>query len=217
MVAGGRASPAAVVPGRIGILGGTFDPIHVGHLAIGEDARQQLGLERVDYIPAGVPQLRAVPPTASAEDRAAMVELAIAGNPCFGIDRIEVAREGPTFAVDTLETLAARVAATGTDPDFWLILSVQSLLTLPSWKAPERLLQLTRLGVVPRPGAQLPDRDWVDANFPGYVDRITFLDGPLLDVSGTAVRDRLRQRLSVRYLVADAVIDYINDHRLYRT
>jgi nicotinate-nucleotide adenylyltransferase len=212
-----RPDPPTVVPGRIGILGGTFDPVHMGHLAIAEDAREQLGLERVEFIPAGVPQLRPGPPAASAEDRAAMVERAIAGNPHFRIDRIEVARAGPTFAVDTLEVLAARVREAGAEPDFWFILSAQTLLTLPSWKAPERVLDLARLAVVPRLGATMPDRDWVDAQFPGRADRVEFLDGPLLEVSSTAVRGRVRRRWSVRYLVPDAVIAYIRDHGLYRS
>jgi nicotinate-nucleotide adenylyltransferase len=212
-----RAAPAAAVPGRIGILGGTFDPIHVGHLAIAENAREQLGLERVDFVPAGVPQLRPAPPSASAADRAAMVERAIAGNPQFAIDTIEVDRAGPTFAVDTLEILVQRMREAGAAPDFWFILSAPALMSLPSWKTPVRLLQLARLGVVPRPGTNAPDRDWVEAHFPGCGDRVEFLDGPLLDVSATAVRSRLRRGWSVRYLVPDAVIEYIRDHDLYRT
>jgi nicotinate-nucleotide adenylyltransferase len=212
-----RGAPPAVVPGRIGILGGTFDPIHVGHLAIAENAREQLGLERVDFIPAGVPQLRPAPPSASAEDRAAMVEAAIAGNPHFAVDRLEVARTGPTFAVDTLELLVERAREAEAEPDIWFILSAPALMSLPSWKAPVRLLQLTRLAVVPRPGTIAPERDWVEAHFLGCGDRVEFLDGPLLDVSGTAVRARLRRSWSVRYLVPDAVIEYIRDHDLYRT
>ena len=218
MIAGFECGgPPAVVPGRIGILGGTFDPIHVGHLAIAEDARQQLGLERVDFIPAGAPQLRPAPPSAAAEDRAAMVERAIAGNSQFAIDRIEVARAGPTFAVDTLEILVARALEAGAEPDFWFILSAPALMSLPSWKTPERLLRLARLAVVPRANTPMPDRLWVEARFPGCGDRVEFLDGPLLDVSATAVRARLRRGWSVRYLVPDAVISYIGDHELYRT
>jgi nicotinate-nucleotide adenylyltransferase len=212
-----RPAPPVVVPGRIGILGGTFDPVHMGHLAIAEDAREQLGLERVDFIPAGVPQLRPGPPAATAQDRAAMVKLAIAGNPHFRVDGIEVARAGPTFAVDTLELLVARVRDAGAEPDFWFILSAQALLTLPSWKAPERVLELARLAVVPRPGTTTPNRDWLDAHLPGRADRVEFLDGPLLAVSGTAVRARMRRGWSVRYLVPHAVIAYIGDHGLYRS
>jgi nicotinate-nucleotide adenylyltransferase len=211
-----RSAPPPVVPGRLGIMGGTFDPVHLGHLAIAEGAREQLGLQRVDFVPAGVPQLRPGPPSASAVDRAAMAELAIAGNPHFAIDRLEVTRVGPTFAVDTLEILVERAREAGVEPDIWFILSAPALLSLPSWKAPEQVLRLARLAVVPRPGTRTPDRDWVAAHFPGCADRVEFLEGPLLDVSGTAVRARLRRGWSVRYLVPDAVIAYIRDHDLYR-
>jgi nicotinate-nucleotide adenylyltransferase len=211
-----RAARPAVVPGRVGIMGGTFDPVHTGHLATAEDARQQLGLERVDFIPARVPQLRPGPPSASPEDRAAMVELAIASNPFFRVDRIEILREGPTFAVDTLEALVGRVRDVGCEPDLWFIMSAQALLTFPKWKASDRVLELAHLAVVPRTGTMSPDRDWVAAHFPGRADRVEFLDGPLLDVSGTTIRARLQRGWSVRYLVPDAVVDYIRDHGLYR-
>jgi nicotinate-nucleotide adenylyltransferase len=211
------AAPAPIVPGSIGLLGGTFDPVHVGHLAIAEDARQQLGLERVQFVPAGVPQLRSGPPVASAEDRAAMVEAATAGNPCFGVDRIEVNRPGPTFAVDTLELLAAHARSAGGHADFWFILSAEAMLGLPRWKTPERVLELCRVAVVPRAGTIAPDRAWVEARFPGRADRFLFLDGLLLDVSGAAIRSRLGRGWSVRYLVPDAVIAYIGDHGLYRS
>ena len=198
----------------IGLMGGTFDPIHVGHLAIAEDVREQLDLERVVFLPAGQPQLRSGPPAASAADRAAMVELAIAGNPAFTIDRQEVDRPGPTFAVDTLEALHAEA---GGAPDPWFILSAEALLGLPRWKSPDRVLQLTRLAVVPRAGTPTPDQAWLESTFPGRGDRVAFMDGPLLDVSGTAIRARIRAGRSIRYLVPDAVRDYIKDHDLYRS
>jgi nicotinate-nucleotide adenylyltransferase len=198
----------------VGLLGGTFDPIHVGHLAIAEDVLEQLGLERIAFLPAGQPQLRSRAPAASAADRAAMVELAVAGNPAFSVDRQEVDRPGPTFAVDTLEALHAGDASAA-DP--WFILSAEALLGLPRWKSPERVLALARLAVVPRSGTPSPDRAWVESAFPGFGDRVAFVDGPLLDVSGTAVRARIRAGRSIRYLVPDAVRDYIKDHDLYRT
>ena len=208
-----RPRPSAPV----GIFGGTFDPIHVGHLAIAEDVRGRLGLERVEFVPAGDPQLRAGPPAASGADRAAMIELAIAGNERFGLNRIELDRAGPTFTVDTLDALTARELAAGHIPDFRFILSAEQLRKLPRWHEPVRLFALARLAVVPRPGADMPDAAWVDREFPGCASRVDFLDGPLLDVSGTAVRERLRTGRSVRYLVPDAVISYIEDHGLYRS
>jgi len=215
-VTGRPVRVTAVVPGSVGLMGGTFDPIHVGHLAIAEAARQQLGLERVDFVPAGRPQLRASAPAASEVDRAAMVALAVADNPRFAVERIEVERDEPTFAVDTLERLSERERAAGRTPDFWFILSTETLATLPNWKAPSRLLELTRMAVVPRPSGPSLDTAWVEAHFPGCGRRVRFLDGPLLDVSSTEIRRRNRDGWSIRYLVPDAVRTYIDDHGLYR-
>jgi len=210
------SAPAPVTPGAVGLLGGTFDPIHLGHLAIAEHAREQLGLARVDFVPAGVPQLRAGPPAASAEDRAVMVDRAIAGNPAFGVDRVELERPGPTFTVDTLDVLTERARSAGAAPDYWFILSSEALRGVPRWKTPARLLALCRFAVVPRPGTATPDRAWLDEHLPGQADRITFLAAPRIDVSGTAIRELLSGGWSVRYLVPDAVITYIEDHGLYR-
>jgi nicotinate-nucleotide adenylyltransferase len=146
-----------------------------------------------------------------------MVDLAVAGNPHFAVDRLEVVRQGPTFAVDTLEVLYALTRDAGREPDLWFILSAQALLTMPQWRTPDRVLELARLAVVPRPGVRTLEADWVDAHFPGRGDRVRFLDGPLLDVSSTAVRKRIRAGWSIRYLVPDAVRAYIADHHLYRT
>ena len=209
-------APATVVPGSVGILGGTFDPVHVGHLAIAEEAREQLGLERVLFIPAPDAPLRSGPAAASPEQRARMVELAIHGNPFFTMDPLELGRPGPSFTVDSMEILATRERAAGRQPDLWFILSAEQLRRLPEWRTPKRLLELCRVAVVPRPGAEMPGRTWVESQFPGCVDRIVPLDGPLLPVSGTAIRARLRAGRSVRYLVPDAVIAYIEDHGLYR-
>jgi nicotinate-nucleotide adenylyltransferase len=198
-------------------MGGTFDPVHVGHLAIAQDVRQQLGMERVDFVPAGRPQLREGPPQASPQDRAAMVELAIAGNPHFAIERIEVERDEPSFAVDTLTRLHERARDAGRTPDFWFILSTQTLATLPRWRDPEGVLGLARFAAVPRPGTFGVDRAWVEERYPRLADRVTFLDGPLFDVSSTAIRERIRDGWTIRYLVPEAVRAYINDHHLYRT
>jgi nicotinate-nucleotide adenylyltransferase len=201
----------------MGVLGGTFDPIHLGHLAIAEEARDALGLRGVLFVPAAVPPHRGAPTGASAEDRAAMVELAIAGNPFFHVDRLELARSGPSYSVDTLTILADRERASGREPDLWFILSAEALAGLPTWRSPARILELARLAVVPRPGASVPDRAWLEEQFPGCGDRVRFVDGPLLPVSGTAVRARAAAGRSLRYLVPDAVRSYIADHDLYRS
>jgi nicotinate-nucleotide adenylyltransferase len=217
----------APVAGRWGILGGTFDPIHHGHLAIAEAAREELGLERVLFIPAAVPPHRVHAPGASAVHRAAMVELAIAGTRAFGLSRIELDRAGPSYTVDTLAALAAGGSRTnerpsgggggGSAPDLWFILSAEAFADLPTWHEAARVLDLCRLIVLPRAGHPEPDLPDLESRLPGVADRTVLLDGPHIRISASEVRARAAAGLSVRYLVPDAVAAYIADHRLYQT
>src|SRR3954463_1976222 len=141
------AAPAPVVPGSLGILGGTFDPIHHGHLAIAEEARESLGLETVIFVPAAESPFKTERATSPASDRVAMVEAAIAGNPAFTVTRMETERPAPSWTVDTLEAMAEL----GHDPaSLWLILSSEALAGLPRWRDPDRVIDLARLAVVPR-------------------------------------------------------------------
>lgn len=202
--------PVAVVPGSVGILGGTFDPIHHGHLAIAEEARESLGLERVLFMPAASPPHKPGRTVSAAADRLAMVRLAVAGNPAFEVSDAEIARGGTSYTVDTLAALREEGLV---EP--WLILSSEALALLPSWREPRRILDLARLAVVPRGGYAALGPAWVEMAFPGAVDRVTFLPGPLLPISGSVVRRRASAGRSVRYLVPDAVAAYIADHQLY--
>ena len=210
-------APTPVVAGSLGILGGTFDPIHTGHLAIAEEVRESLGLERLLFVPAGVPPHRPNPPLASAADRLAMVELAVANNPAFAASAIELERPGPSYSVDTVEALAAAARDRGQRPDLWFVLSAEAFGLLPTWHEPERLLRAARIAVVPRAGASPLPTGWVAARFPGFEERVRFLDGPQLGISGTQIRRRAVAGRSLRYLVPDEVARYIGDHRLYRT
>jgi nicotinate-nucleotide adenylyltransferase len=205
------APPADVVPGSVGLLGGTFDPVHHGHLAIAEEARESLGLERVIFVPAATPPHKPGQPVTDAADRLAMVRLAVAGNPAFDVSAVEVQRGGRSYTVDTL--VALRDAGI-VDP--WFILSAEAFREFPAWRQPERVLDLARLAVVPRAGFETPDRGWVESRYPGRGDRARFLPGPLLPISGSVVRRRAAVGRSVRYLVPDAVAAYIADHRLYQ-
>jgi len=202
--------PVPVVPGSTGILGGTFDPIHHGHLAIAEEARETLGMERVLLIPAAGPPHKATRSVTSPSHRLAMAELAIAGNPALAVSAIEVDRGGASYTVETLEALAADGIA---DP--WLILSAEALAGFPTWRRPDRILELCRLAVVPRGGHETLDLTWVREHFPGREERVTFIPGPLLPISGSVVRRRAAIGRSVRYLVPEAVALYIADHGLY--
>lgn len=201
----------------VGILGGTFDPIHIGHLAIAEEAREALGLERVLFVPSRLPVHKPGRAVAPAEDRVAMIAAAIAGNPAFALERAEVDRAGPSYAVDTLESLIAGADAAGRPTGFTFILSAEAYAGLPGWHRPARLLELCRMAVMPRPGAATVDLEAMDRLIPGAASRTILLDGPSLAVSGTQIRARVAAGRSIRYLVPDAVIDYIGDHRLYTT
>ena len=196
-------------------MGGTFDPIHLGHLAIAEEARQALGLARILFVPAGIPPHRPAGAVAGADERVAMVVLAVAGNPTFELSRVDVDREGPSYSADTVALLAGVEERAGRVPDLTLILSTETLSGLPGWHEPERLVARCRIAVVPREGHPVPDRAWFGAEFPGLEDRFVLLDGPRLGISSTDIRARVAAGRSIRYLVPDAVERHIADHGLY--
>jgi nicotinate-nucleotide adenylyltransferase len=195
-------------------MGGAFDPIHIGHLAVAEEARDVLDLETVLFVPTGFPPHRedAVAP---GEDRLRMTALAIAGNPAFQLSRIELDRAGPSFTLDTLEQLAAQQRAAGRVPNLVLILSAETFHDLPGWHEPRRILEVARVAVAPRVGHATPDRDWLEAHFPGLEERVAYLQGPRLGVSSTMIRARLAAGRSIRYLVPDPVVADIREHGLY--
>jgi nicotinate-nucleotide adenylyltransferase len=194
---------------RVGMMGGTFDPIHLGHLAIADDVGDALALDRILFVPAGVPPHKPVAEVTSVEHRVAMVALAIADNPAFQLSRIEVDRPGPSFTVDTVEELAR-------DHDVTVILSAETFHELPSWRAPERLFAAARVAVVPREGYAAPDPAWLSRAFPGREDRVTYVEAPHLGVSSTGIRARIATGRTVHYLVPPAVAAYIAEHGLYR-
>lgn len=197
---------------RIGILGGTFDPIHFAHLAIAEQVREELQLGRVLFVPAAVPVHKPAESVTAAEHRLAMVELAIAGNECFALSRVEMERTGPSYSVDTLHQLAAD----GADRGFVFIMSAEAAQGLPDWRSPRELLELAEVAIVPRLGYALPSRSWLSARFPGQSHRFIFVATPALGHSASDIRARVRNGRSIRYLVPPSVEDYIVQHRLYR-
>jgi nicotinate-nucleotide adenylyltransferase len=181
----------------------------MGHLVIAEEAREALALDRMLFVPAGVPPHKAAAEVTPVEHRVAMVEAAIAGNAAFELSRIEVDRAGPSFTVDTVEALAA-------DGDVTLILSAETFRELPSWHDPDRLFAAARVAVVPREGYPAPDPAWLAATFPGREDRVTYLEAPHLGLSSTAIRARVAAGRTIRYVVPDVVGSYITQHHLYR-
>lgn len=195
---------------RWGMLGGIFDPIHYGHLAIAEQTLDELGLHGVLFIPAGKPVHRAAP-RATAEDRLRMVELATAENPRFAVSAMEVDADRPSYSVETLE----RLTSDRPDDEFVVIMSAESAKALPSWRDPMRLLELAEIAVVPRLGYKQISREWIDEVFPGRQDRFTFVDTTHLGHSATDVRQRVAAGRSIRYLVPPTVEAYISEHDLY--
>jgi nicotinate-nucleotide adenylyltransferase len=200
----------------VGMLGGTFDPIHVGHLALARVALDQLGLDRILFVPAGRPPHKRGRPITSAADRLAMVELAIAGEPRFAVSRIEIDRPGPSYTADTVEALLAQPDNGHRPIELTVILSAESFADLPSWHEPARLLQLARIAVAPRPGHPPPSPAWLAQRLPGSADRIDVLEGPHLDISASDIRARVAAGRPIDGLVPPPVADYIKAHHLYR-
>ena len=194
----------------IGLLGGTFDPPHLGHLVLGESARVQLGLDRVCFMPAGDPWRKAGREVSSAAHRLAMTHLAIAGNAGFSLDEREVERIGPTYTVDTLRELHAQ----GLD-DVVLIIGSDALADMPAWREPDVITALARLAVAPKGGEDGGEQAWLAAQV-GLEAPPIVVDMPPLPVSSTLVRERVREQLPIRYLVPEAVESYIREHGLYR-
>lgn len=200
---------------RYGILGGTFDPPHIGHLALAQEAVARLRLDRVWFLPAADPPHKRGRVNTPAHDRAAMVELAIAGNERFGLERADLDRPGPSYTVDTLDILRAHWG-----PEAWIgfIIGWDMLLYLPEWHDPAGVLaRLDALIVARRPGT--PDEAGaiarLEAALPGLRERLTPLDAPQLEISSTWLRERVAARLPVRYLTPDPVRAYISQRGLY--
>jgi nicotinate-nucleotide adenylyltransferase len=194
---------------RLGVLGGTFDPVHNGHLAIAATARSQLGLERILFVPAGQPwrKERQITP---AEHRVAMVRLAIAGERAYELSTVEVERDGPSYMIDTLEELGGRHPGS----DLVVILGEDALADLPNWKDAQRILELAALAIAPRQDRGAPkDENW--RAMPGIGERLTWLEMEPVSVSSTTVRARVRQGKPVGGLVPPEVEDYFRKHQLY--
>ena len=210
-------SPAAIVSGSLGVLGGTFDPIHLAHLALAQEAAEALGLERIMFVPAGSPPHKPGVAISSGIDRLAMVELAIAGNDRFVASRLELDRDGPSYTVDTLEALAAFRRAEDVRVEMTLILSADAFLGFAGWRDPRRVLELARLAVAPRSGYPEADPGSLATDLADLADRVVFLDWPRIRLSASTLRERAAAGSSLRYLVPDAVAAYIGDHALYET
>ena len=197
---------------RIGVIGGTFDPIHLGHLIIAEEARTLLSLNRVIFVPAGQPPHKSVHQISIPERRLEMVRLAISSNEHFGVSRVDIDRTGPCYTVDTIRLLQE---TWGADTELYFLIGSDSLVDLPTWHQPAQLLRLCHMVAVQRPGYQA-DLLELERLLPGAAPAIQLIDTPTLDISSTEIRHRVRKQGSIRYLVPAAVDHYIHQHRCYR-
>lgn len=191
---------------RIGILGGTFDPIHIAHLLLAEQAREQLVLDKVLLIPVGDPWRKATQQVTPAAVRLEMTRLAAAGNPYIEVDDREIRREGATYTIETLKELRAEIEA---DDDLFLILGEDALADLPQWREPESFPGYATIAVAPREGTDVPPTLPFD---PVAIERI---DLPYINVSSTDLRQRARWGRSLRYMVPEPVREFIEAQGLY--
>lgn len=201
------------LPRRIGILGGTFDPPHVGHLWLATLAADAIGLDRVLFMPAAQPPHKSHEGITSSADRLLMTRLAIAGNEAFELTLIEMERSGPSYTIDSVVELRRLY---GVDAELFLLMAADSLAQIDTWRQPDQLLERIEWVVGPRPGVALPDRSALEGRFGASASRIHLLDGPSLDVSSTQIRERVAVGDAIRYLVPRGVEELIVDRGLYR-
>lgn len=197
---------------RIGVLGGTFDPPHNGHLVIAQAALTQLKLDRVLFAPTSQPPHKLGNHITAVEHRVEMVRLAIALHPQFALSRIDVDRSGPTYTVDMLRLLRKQL---GDEVELFFIMGMDSLANILTWRSPDKLIQLCRLAVSNRPGFRV-NLDELESKLPGLRERVVILDAPALDIAASDLQRRVRLGESIANLVPDVVAAYINEEKLYQ-
>jgi len=197
---------------KIGVLGGTFDPIHIGHLKVAEEVTASLKLSEVIFMPAGQPWLKINNAISPAEHRLQMMRLALAGRANFRLSTMEIERPGPTYTVDTMAELERQL---GEGDELFFILGWDNLTQLPQWHEPSRLIKLCRLVAVPRVDFSPPDLASLEAAIPGLEQRVILLEKPRIDVNASEIRRMVRDGLSIQDLVPEPVERYIKEHKLY--
>jgi len=194
---------------RLGVMGGTFDPIHHGHLVAASEVQARFHLDEVVFVPTGDPWQKANRKVSLAEDRYLMTTIATASNPRFSVSRVDIERPGPTYTVDTLRDIRA---ARGDDVDLFFITGADALRQILTWKGADELFDLASFVGVSRPGVPLGQRDI--SHLPQ--DKVTLLEVPALSISSTACRERVAGGLPLWYLVPDGIVQYIVKRGLYR-
>jgi len=198
------AEPAP--PSRLGVMGGTFDPIHHGHLVAASEVAAQFALDEVVFVPTGQPWQKEARDVTTPEHRYLMAVIATASNPRFTVSRVDIDRAGPTYTIDTLRELKSRRP----DAELFFITGADALAQILSWRDHDELWDLAHFVAVSRPGHVLSI-----AGLPS--DDVSQLEVPALSISSTDCRDRVRKGHPVWYLVPDGVVQYIGKHHLYRS
>ena len=196
---------------RVGILGGSFDPVHIGHLILAEEARDQLDLSIIYFVPAGDPPHKRDRRLAPVDDRLRMVELAVADNACFYPSRVDADRPGPHYTIDMVHILQGQLPP---GSELFFLMGFDSLVDLPKWHEPAKLIAACHLVALTRHDIEL---DWgpLEAALPGIHERVTILDMPELEIASHQIQERVRSGRSIRYLVPDAAREYIAARGLY--
>ena len=201
---------------RVGVFGGTFDPIHLGHLILAEQAREQGPLDEVWFLPAPRPPQKDAQAITRLDTREDMLELALAGNPSFRVEHIEKERDGPSYTVDTLKHLRERHPK----HQFFLILGSDSLVDLPSWRDPRGIIRQAGLLVMTRQGSMHPDAETLRRTLGMPAEEkldLQFIEAPLISIASRDLRQRVATGRSIRYMVPRAVEVIIRDRKLYRS
>jgi nicotinate-nucleotide adenylyltransferase len=193
------------------VIGGTFDPPHYAHLVLAENALAQLELDVVLFVPAGQPPHKPEQPVTPVRHRVAMVEMAVTDNSGFQLSRVDVDRPGPHYTVDTLRILNGEYP----DATCFFLVGGDSLAEFVTWRDPSGILAWARLAVMQRPGWETDQASLAKA-LPAIKERLTWLDAPHLEISGTDLRRRVAAGLPIRYLVPASVERYVHEHDLYR-
>lgn len=196
---------------RIGVFGGTFDPIHIGHLAAGEFVRESLGLDGVIFMPAGTPVFKKDRQVTSGAQRLEMCRRAVVDNPCFDVSGMEVERGGDTYTVDTLEVLRNHYPLS---VDIFFIAGADAIMDIGMWRSASRLADLARFVGITRPGYVMDDEQQRRISDELHFE-VTYLETPGLNVSSSMLRQRVSHGGSIRYLTTDAVRGYIEEQGLY--
>ena len=198
---------------KLGVFGGTFDPVHVGHLIIAQEVVDSGLVDRILFMPAGEPWLKSSRRVSSAGHRLAMVRLAVGDASGLGVSDMEVRRPGPTYTVDTLEQLAG---CSGNGQDIYFVLGADAAADLERWHTPGRLFDLSTVVVVKRAGVPESGRSLAERFGEAAIGKVIPMDAPAIGISGAEIRKRVAEGQSIRYLVPAPVEGYISEHGLYR-